>query len=73
MSTRLIQAPATAAAPAVIGDPEYAVEVLGVHKSFGALDVLNGVDLRVRRGEVAVVLGPSGSGKSTLMRAINHL
>ncbi|MEU9862341.1 amino acid ABC transporter ATP-binding protein [Streptomyces sp. NPDC047971] len=49
------------------------VEVRSVHKSFGALDVLRGVDLDVRAGEVAVVLGPSGSGKSTLLRTINHL
>ncbi|MFD5753493.1 amino acid ABC transporter ATP-binding protein [Streptomyces sp. NPDC127033] len=49
------------------------VDIRGVHKSFGALDVLRGVDLRVRAGEVAVVLGPSGSGKSTLLRSINHL
>jgi polar amino acid transport system ATP-binding protein len=49
------------------------VDVRGVHKSFGALHVLRGIDLRVRAGEVAVVLGPSGSGKSTLLRSINHL
>ncbi|GAA0899417.1 amino acid ABC transporter ATP-binding protein [Pseudonocardia zijingensis] len=49
------------------------VELRGVHKSFGALDVLRGVDLTVRPGEVTVLLGPSGSGKSTLLRAINHL
>ncbi|MFB7374784.1 amino acid ABC transporter ATP-binding protein [Streptomyces sp. NPDC056222] len=49
------------------------VEVRSVHKSFGALDVLRGIDLDVRAGEVAVVLGPSGSGKSTLLRTINHL
>ncbi|MEU9013977.1 amino acid ABC transporter ATP-binding protein [Streptomyces sp. NPDC048479] len=49
------------------------VDVRSVHKSFGALEVLRGVDLEVRTGEVAVVLGPSGSGKSTLLRAINHL
>ncbi|MEV4393847.1 amino acid ABC transporter ATP-binding protein [Nonomuraea sp. NPDC049607] len=49
------------------------VELAGVHKSFGALHVLKGIDLRVRQGEVAVVLGPSGSGKSTLLRVINHL
>ncbi|WP_432843934.1 amino acid ABC transporter ATP-binding protein [Dactylosporangium sp. CA-092794] len=49
------------------------VEVRGVHKSFGALHVLRGIDLRVRAGEVTVVLGPSGSGKSTLLRSINHL
>nr|WP_271212740.1 amino acid ABC transporter ATP-binding protein [Rhodococcus wratislaviensis]GLK39457.1 putative amino acid ABC transporter, ATP-binding protein [Rhodococcus wratislaviensis] len=52
---------------------EFAVEVRGVHKSFGALEVLQGVDLLVRRGEVTVILGPSGSGKSTLLRTLNHL
>ncbi|MEJ8647188.1 amino acid ABC transporter ATP-binding protein [Streptomyces sp. MS1.AVA.3] len=49
------------------------VEIRSVHKSFGSLAVLNGVDLQVRTGEVTVVLGPSGSGKSTLLRTINHL
>ncbi|WUV13297.1 amino acid ABC transporter ATP-binding protein [Amycolatopsis sp. NBC_01488] len=49
------------------------VDVRGVHKSFGALTVLDGVDLQVRQGEVTVLLGPSGSGKSTLLRLINHL
>jgi polar amino acid transport system ATP-binding protein len=44
-----------------------------VHKSFGHLDVLKGIDLVVRTGEVAVVIGPSGSGKSTFLRCINHL
>ncbi|MFC0451704.1 amino acid ABC transporter ATP-binding protein [Rhodococcus jostii] len=52
---------------------EFAVEVRGVHKSFGTLDVLQGVDLLVRKGEVTVILGPSGSGKSTLLRTLNHL
>ncbi|MET8995714.1 amino acid ABC transporter ATP-binding protein [Amycolatopsis sp. NPDC004169] len=52
---------------------EYTVDVRGVHKSFGALTVLDGVDLQVRQGEVTVLLGPSGSGKSTLLRLINHL
>ncbi|MGW1375867.1 amino acid ABC transporter ATP-binding protein [Streptomyces sp. NPDC002446] len=49
------------------------VDVRAVRKSFGSLDVLKGVDLQVRTGEVTVVLGPSGSGKSTLLRTINHL
>ena len=49
------------------------VEVHGVHKSFGTLEVLNDVDLVVEPGSVTVVLGPSGSGKSTLLRSINHL
>ncbi|WP_328467222.1 amino acid ABC transporter ATP-binding protein [Actinoplanes sp. NBC_00393] len=44
-----------------------------VHKSFGSLEVLKGVDLTVNSGEVACVLGPSGSGKSTFLRCINHL
>src|SRR6478735_490227 len=49
------------------------VEVHGVHKSYGTLEVLSGVDLVVKPGEVTVVIGPSGSGKSTLLRVINHL
>jgi len=44
-----------------------------VHKHFGALEVLRGVDLSVDRGSVTCVLGPSGSGKSTLLRCINML
>ncbi|MEV0615742.1 amino acid ABC transporter ATP-binding protein [Nonomuraea sp. NPDC050404] len=49
------------------------VELRGVHKSFGPLHVLRGVDLEVAKGQVLVLLGPSGSGKSTLLRTINHL
>ncbi|MFE9609169.1 amino acid ABC transporter ATP-binding protein [Streptomyces sp. NPDC006012] len=49
------------------------VDIRSVHKSFGQLGVLKGIDLTVRTGEVTVVLGPSGSGKSTLLRTINHL
>src|SRR5215468_2366154 len=44
-----------------------------VHKSFGHLEVLKGIDFAVRPGEVSVIIGPSGSGKSTLLRCINHL
>jgi ABC-type polar amino acid transport system ATPase subunit len=49
------------------------VEVEGLHKHFGAIHVLRGIDLSVRAGEVVCVIGPSGSGKSTLLRCINHL
>jgi polar amino acid transport system ATP-binding protein len=45
----------------------------GVHKRFGELEVLRGVDLEVKKGEVVCVLGPSGSGKSTLLRCVNLL
>ena len=49
------------------------VEIRGVHKAFGDLEVLRGIDLTIEPGEVTVILGPSGSGKSTMLRAINHL
>ena len=44
-----------------------------VHKNFGKLEVLKGIDLAVLPGEVCCLLGPSGSGKSTFLRCINHL
>ncbi|OKH99180.1 ABC transporter [Streptomyces sp. CB02923] len=50
-----------------------AIEVEGLHKSFGALEVLKGIDFSVERGEVVCVIGPSGSGKSTLLRCVNLL
>ncbi|SDZ09429.1 amino acid ABC transporter ATP-binding protein, PAAT family [Micromonospora pattaloongensis] len=52
---------------------ELMVRAENVHKSFGPLEVLKGVDLAVRPGEVSCVIGPSGSGKSTFLRCINHL
>jgi polar amino acid transport system ATP-binding protein len=52
---------------------EAMVKLEGIHKRFGELEVLRGVDLEVRRGEVVCVLGPSGSGKSTLLRCVNLL
>jgi polar amino acid transport system ATP-binding protein len=49
------------------------VKAEGVHKRFGRLEVLRGIDLQVQPSEVTVMLGPSGSGKSTFLRCINHL
>jgi polar amino acid transport system ATP-binding protein len=49
------------------------VKAEGVHKSFGSLEVLKGIDLEVQPGQVMCILGPSGSGKTTFIRCINHL
>jgi polar amino acid transport system ATP-binding protein len=49
------------------------VEAQRVHKSFGANEVLKGIDFQVKPGQVVCLLGPSGSGKSTFLRCINHL
>ncbi|MEV6207580.1 amino acid ABC transporter ATP-binding protein [Kitasatospora sp. NPDC051914] len=49
------------------------VRAEGVHKSYGLVQVLKGIDLEVKQGEVFVLVGPSGSGKSTFLRCINHL
>lgn len=55
------------------GRGEEVVVVDGLHKSFGQLEVLKGIDTVIRRGEVVCVIGPSGSGKSTLLRCVNLL
>src|SRR3954469_16375840 len=49
------------------------VRIKDVHKHFGALEVLKGIDLEVKSGEVVCIIGPSGSGKTTLLRCINFL
>ncbi|MDR2610011.1 MAG: amino acid ABC transporter ATP-binding protein [Clostridiales Family XIII bacterium] len=49
------------------------LKITNLHKHFGKLHVLKGIDLSVARGEVVSVIGPSGSGKSTLLRCVNHL
>ncbi|WP_288756133.1 ATP-binding cassette domain-containing protein, partial [uncultured Pseudomonas sp.] len=47
--------------------------VRDLHKSFGTHEVVKGVDMDVRQGEVVVIIGPSGSGKSTFIRCLNSL
>lgn len=56
-----------------MSDNKPMVEVRNVHKAYGALEVLKGIDLSVKRGQIFAIIGPSGSGKSTLLRSINHL
>ena len=52
---------------------EYIIETEGVRVNFGDFWALKGVDIKVRRGEIIVILGPSGSGKSTYIRTLNRL
>ncbi len=66
--------------PAVLGkdvatapERDVVVRAEGVSKRFGRLEVLKGIDLEVKAGEVMCIIGPSGSGKSTFLRCINHL
>src|SRR5471032_582393 len=49
------------------------IEIKNVHKSYGNLSILKGVDMSVEKGEVVSIIGPSGSGKSTLLQCINGL
>jgi len=57
----------------VTADARPMIEIEDLHKHFGSLHVLRGIDLSVAVGEVVCIIGPSGSGKSTLLRCINHL
>ena len=52
---------------------EILIQMEGLVKNFGKLEVLKGIDLNVRKGDVIVLIGPSGSGKSTLLRSLNLL
>ncbi|MFO7876315.1 MAG: amino acid ABC transporter ATP-binding protein [Desulfovermiculus sp.] len=49
------------------------IEIQNLHKRFGKLEVIRGIDLTIQRGEVVCIIGPSGSGKSTVLRCINKL
>ena len=49
------------------------LEIKGLKKAFGSLEVLKGVDLKVKQGDVVAILGPSGSGKTTMLRCVNFL
>ncbi|SHH47580.1 amino acid ABC transporter ATP-binding protein [Thermosipho atlanticus] len=55
------------------GQGNVVLEVRDLHKSFGHLNVLNGINLKIEKGETIVIIGPSGGGKSTFLRCINHL
>jgi ABC-type polar amino acid transport system ATPase subunit len=55
------------------GPGEVIVRVENLHKTFGELEVLRGIDMEVEKGEVVVIFGRSGSGKSTLLRCVNFL
>lgn len=49
------------------------IEIRDLHKSYGELNILNGLNMKIEQGEVVVVIGPSGSGKSTFLRCLNLL
>jgi polar amino acid transport system ATP-binding protein len=61
----IVENEALAGAPVVLAEQ--------VHKKYGFVEVLKGIDMEVKAGEVACLLGPSGSGKSTFLRCVNHL
>ena len=52
---------------------ETLIKIENLHKSFGKNEVLKGINLEIKKGEVVVIIGPSGSGKSTLLRSMNLL
>jgi polar amino acid transport system ATP-binding protein len=65
--------PTGAAGPVVPAVIPPDIDICDLHKSFGKLEVLKGIDIAVQPGEVVCLIGPSGSGKSTLLRCVNLL
>jgi polar amino acid transport system ATP-binding protein len=62
--------------PAIVdsgSSSEILMEIRGLYKNFGKLEVLKGINLNVHKSDVLVLIGPSGSGKSTLLRSVNML
>ena len=49
------------------------INIKNLHKSFGDLEVIKGIDLEIKKGEIVTIVGPSGSGKSTVLRCMNLL
>src|SRR6202034_422497 len=71
---RMSDPQAAASPPSVPADGERPhLELIGVCKTFGRVEILSKVDLAVSRGETVCVVGPSGSGKSTMLRCVNML
>ena len=56
-----------------MSNKEILLELKDLHKSFGDLEVIKGIDLEVDKGDILVIIGPSGSGKSTVLRCMNLL
>ena len=71
--SRATAAPAGAVRPRRMDEPQRAIEVVGLRKSFGPLSVLRGVDLEVLPGERVLLVGPNGSGKTTLIKTLGAL
>lgn len=56
-----------------MSNKEVLLELKDLHKSFGSLEVIKGIDLEIDKGDILVIIGPSGSGKSTVLRCMNLL